>query len=332
MKLFFAGAEQKYWMNVAVEAGVKHALGTFDEYKKKKDYDMQKYFEEAGFKGEFFLDSGAFAGFTQGVEINIDDYIYFIKKNKHVLTYYASLDSIGDAEKTLKNMNYIESQGLNPIPTFHYGEDWKYLHYYCSKYDYIALGGMVPISTPNLRKWLDAIFSKYPNQKFHGFGLTNFELMQRYPWFSVDSTSWLMGSKFATVMTPFGNFNMSYKMGTQKGNHIENASESIRVRMKQYIKDKGFTWEQITADDGHRARAKINICYFQEIEKTKQIKNFTIRQNQLGDFCEVEPMAMHKETMKETYDEWIKENYGDVDESIKKKLIQHQFGEQNANF
>jgi hypothetical protein len=33
------------------------------------------------------------------------------------------------------------------------------------------------------------ILSNNPSLKVHGFGLTNIELMERYPWYSVDSSS-----------------------------------------------------------------------------------------------------------------------------------------------
>ena len=47
---------------------------------------------------KWFLDSGAFSAFTQGAEIDIQEYIEFIKEHKDYLEAYANLDVIGDAE------------------------------------------------------------------------------------------------------------------------------------------------------------------------------------------------------------------------------------------
>jgi len=50
-----------------------------------------------------FLDSGAFSSFTKKVDINIEQYIDFIKSNADLLDHYSVLDVIGDAKATLKN-------------------------------------------------------------------------------------------------------------------------------------------------------------------------------------------------------------------------------------
>jgi hypothetical protein len=126
----------------------------------------------------FFLDSGAFSAWSKGIKINIQDYIKFIKDNKDYIDIYAILDDIKDPKITLQNQKIMEESGLNPLPCYHYGEDIKYLKYYIENYDYIAIGGMVPISNKDLIIWLDNIFSKYicdfngyPKIKIHGFGL-----------------------------------------------------------------------------------------------------------------------------------------------------------------
>ena len=78
-------------------------------------------------KVNLFLDSGAFSAFTQGAEINIVDYIAFIKKNKKYIETYAVLDVIGSAEKTWENQRIMEKAGLSPLPCFHFGEGVKWL-------------------------------------------------------------------------------------------------------------------------------------------------------------------------------------------------------------
>ena len=106
---------------------------------------------------------------------------------------------IGSPEGTWKNQMIMEKAGLKPLPCYHFGEDTKWLQRYIDKgYDYIALGGMVGRPRPALLQWLDTIWSDYltdskgmPIVKIHGFGMTSLRLMLRYPWYSVDSTSWV---------------------------------------------------------------------------------------------------------------------------------------------
>ena len=93
-----------------------------------------------------FLDSGAYSVSTGKAIIDIDEYIKFIKKYKSLFSIYANLDVIGDYKKTKKNQTYMEGQGLKPLPTFHYGTDYKILRDMLKDYTYIGLGGLVPIA------------------------------------------------------------------------------------------------------------------------------------------------------------------------------------------
>lgn len=151
-------------------------------------------------KINLFLDSGAFSAWTQGVNIDIQDYIAFIKEHQDVIEVYANLDIISRgnstmdkkqaAEKTLENQRIMEEAGLSPLPVFHVGEVFSYLQYYINNYEYIALGGMVGKQKSTLIPWLDDCFGQFicdkkgnPKVKVHGFGLTSLSLMLRYPWY-----------------------------------------------------------------------------------------------------------------------------------------------------
>lgn len=147
-----------------------------------------------------FIDSGAFSAFNSGYRIDIDNYIGFIKRVK--AQNYAALDVIGNAELTLRNTMYMKERGLDPIPTFHTTSEEKWLvNLLESDFTYIALGGMVGYK--NIEKWLDKVWPiilKYrPNMKVHGFGLTDVSIVKKYPWHSVDSTSWHTIGRNGTV-------------------------------------------------------------------------------------------------------------------------------------
>ena len=168
-------------------------------------------------KINLFLDSGAFSAWTQGVSINIREYISFIKEHEEVIEIYANLDVIGiggkqpnqlTAEMTLKNQHIMEKAGLHPIPVFHYGEPISFLENYVKNYDYLALG-VAGNSGVKLIPWLDVLFSKHicdekgmPKLKIHGFAVTSLPLMLRYPWYSVDSTSWVITGRLGSIYIP----------------------------------------------------------------------------------------------------------------------------------
>jgi len=159
-----------------------------------------------------FLDSGAFSAYTQGVCIDLDAYCRFIREHTDIIAeeegqpLYSVLDSIGDPEQTLRNQWAMEQLGLRPIPCFHYGEDERYLLQYLDSYLYIALGGMVGRPRPHLSAWLARIWNRYllgrPGLRVHGFGLTSEDVMRRYPWHSMDSTSWVMVAATGNLFVP----------------------------------------------------------------------------------------------------------------------------------
>jgi len=216
-------------------------------------------------KVELFLDSGAFSAWTQKVEIDIQSYIQFIKENIDCISVYANLDVIGDVEKTWENQMIMEEAGLSPIPVFHaYFEDPKWLKRYMDRgYEYIALGGMAggAITVQALRPVLDRLWRQHlsdadglPLCKVHGFGLTSLPLMLRYPWYSVDSTSWVITGRMGGIFMPRwyqGKWvydDASWKISVsnrspdkkEAGQHIETLSPGRKEIVLRYIEEKGY--------------------------------------------------------------------------------------------
>lgn len=162
-------------------------------------YDEKKYARNMiEWYPHILIDSGAFSASTIGAKIDINEYCSFLQMVKDKVDGYVNLDAIGDAKKSQENQKFMEKQGLEPIPVYHSGEDLKYLDDYCGSYDYIGLGGVV--GTKNTDRWLEVIFNKYPTKKFHGFGITSPLLLKKYPFYSVDSTSWCQTAGLGMVL------------------------------------------------------------------------------------------------------------------------------------
>ena len=181
VKMFFAGTEA-----FGKEIGECDARDLINYFYVKDKKDILTFKKDNNIK-ELFLDSGAFTACTKDVKIDIKEYCNFVKKID--CDFYSVLDVIGNDKLTFENQKKMEELGTYPVPCFHFNDDWKYLEYYCKNYDFISLGGMVGKDTKILKSWLDNIFQKYPTQKFHGFGLSRISLVERYPWYSIDSSS-----------------------------------------------------------------------------------------------------------------------------------------------
>jgi len=212
-------------------------------------------------KVNLFLDSGAFSAKSKGASISLDEYILFIKENKPYIDVYANLDVIGDANASWENQKIMEKAGLSPLPVFHIEDDFKYLDK-CLSYDYFCLGGMASGYTTQQRKaFLDKCFNiicntkdGLPKSKVHGFGMTSLDLMLRYPWYSVDSTSWVQTGRFGNVYVPkyrrgqyvYNENSLKVTVSTQSpsqkddGQHFTTFSPMEQRQILDYFDSKGF--------------------------------------------------------------------------------------------
>lgn len=228
-----------------------------------------------------FLDSGAFSAHTLGVEIRVKDYCEYIQANSDIvrkedgLMLCSVLDGIGNAQETLDNQKEMERYGVSALPCFHAGEDESYLEWYVANYDYITLGGMVGASTAQLTIWLDRMWDRYlldgsgnPRLKVHGFGITSIPLMERYPWWSCDSSSWIQSAAFGTVIVPgAGSISVSDKSPDRHdwGRHVSTLSDIERERVEEHFKEVGFEYARLSTV--YESRAVYNIWSFGEINR-----------------------------------------------------------------
>ena len=226
------------------------------------------------FCDSLFVDSGAFG--KNSAKVSAANYIEFIYDNKQKIDLYANLDAIGNAKKTLENQKIMEEAELNPLPVFHYGSNEKYLRYYLKQgYDYISLGGMVPISTPQLCLWLDRIWGDYltnkdgsPKVKIHGFGLQILSLIKRYPWYSVDASSIHVMARYGGVYTPWGTYKINPNVNSKEVTYQTKTPRNFN-KIKDFVNrycPKNITFEEAKqqSTEGTLIRCAISINYLQE--------------------------------------------------------------------
>ena len=255
----------------------------------------------------FFLDSGAYSAWSRGTQIDLDEYIAFIKANIEVIEVYACLDCIPGvpgknasnqerneaAELTWKNYLYMKSEGLDPLPVYHYGEDAEFLErmlaYGCP---YIGIGGLVGIPSDKRRLWLDRVFTRItddkgmPIVKTHGFGMTSVPLIFRYPWYSVDSTTWIKITANGAVYLPamvndefvFDQVPSTITVSTRNpkqavgGKSANTMSDAMRGILDRWLKECGKTFEEVSTDYYHRAVC--NVTYFKRVSEAKAVHPF----------------------------------------------------------
>ena len=234
----------------------------------------QRYVDQMRADGaKVFLDSGAFSAFTLGATIDLPEYCNYILRNKDLWRVEdgdmmcSVLDGIGDPLKTYQNQIAMEQLGAKPLPCFHFGEDERYLEWYVKNYSYITIGGMVGKPSETLKVWLDRIWEKYmidgsgrPRLKVHAFGITAVPIMERYPWYSVDSSSWIQGAAFGSIFTPqWGPLSVSDKSPSRHdaGRHVTTLTAIEQDVVLRTLEQQGFTLERLSTV--YESRAAYNL-------------------------------------------------------------------------
>jgi hypothetical protein len=160
------------------------------------------------FKG-FLLDSGAFTFMTslKGKAINWESYVInygnFIKHHDIKHFFELDIDPIVGLKEVERLRGLLEKTSERKcIPVWHKSRGLDYWKQMCKDYDYVAIGGIV---TQEIKRSEYDVFypllkiAKENNCKVHGLGFTNLKGMEKYKFYSVDSTSWLSGNKFGAV-------------------------------------------------------------------------------------------------------------------------------------
>lgn len=196
MKLYLSGivTALSYWF----WEDTKYSLGSFLEMKKPKLLEFVK-----SWKSQVFLDSWWYTILKQWLKISVNDYADFLKEYWKYFEVIANMDT-WDTKETLENQKILEATWNYILPVYH---TFEYINgnrdlfiQYCKKYPYVALWGVVSnkLSKKELLNFFNYCFKiamKYKT-KLHWFWVTSNSLLRQYPFYSVDSTSWLMTVKY----------------------------------------------------------------------------------------------------------------------------------------
>lgn len=204
------------------------ALSSFFYIKDSNTIDPHKF-------SSFLLDSGAFSYMNSqsGHEINWDNYIEeyadYINRNDIELFMELDIDSLVGLKEVERLRNKLERlTGKKSIPVWHKSRGKDYWIETVKNYDYVAIGGIVTREIPPREHkyftWFLNEARKY-NCKVHGLGYTSLKGLKKYPFYSVDSTSWASGSRFGAVYQFKGNTLITHKK--RKGMRVKNKETNI---------------------------------------------------------------------------------------------------------
>lgn len=207
LKLYVAGnGKSKGSQQLDYDNGVKNRLLS---YAFAYDWGLQDFEFWIGTQPQgasVMLDSGAFSAWRLGCPIDLGKYCEYISEHKAALDSYIVLDVIGSIEGTEANLIEMRRRGLDPLPVYHSDREplsvWEKI--LAENTGYVCLGGLAvnrptdDVLEARLKKcW--AMVEKHWPVKIHGLGVLTQWMLERYPFYSVDGSSAIMGAGMGQV-------------------------------------------------------------------------------------------------------------------------------------
>jgi hypothetical protein len=276
--LYFAGSQAKVADEVIEENNLLRLLSYLN--------DKRHIFNREAKGLKTFVDSGAYSAHTKGAEIDVDDYIAFLNEHDETVSICAQLDKIpGEFNKpktkeqlleapelSWENYLYMYPKMKSPeklLPIFHQGEDFKHLERILNhepKVQYMGISPANDLPTKVKEVWINECFkiikkSKNPDIKTHAFGMTSLWVLNRYPFTSADSTSWIMTGANGGIMSEYGVLMVSDN-GKKNPKHVMNLPKPVLEELKNHVESKGFTLEELGSD--YKQRMVWNILFLKE--------------------------------------------------------------------
>lgn len=286
--LYFAGQQAKEVDEYLQE---RQALRLFSQVNERKGIEDWR---AGNYSDRLFIDSGAFSVAHNGKTVDIDQYIEYIN-NRPDIPIFVELDEIPFpvlnsttakqcSEGSWKNYLYMKERVTTDcylLPLYHFGEPKEGLRRILNTEvngklpEYIGIGGRHGVSTKLQDKYFHEIFSiiqasKNPNVKVHAFGMTVLNLLEKYPFYSADSTTWLQLGINGNINTKSRGIVTISERGKHNKDNAANLPADVRQAVEKELAEYGYTFEEVATN--YKARLKFNIDIMLEWAKNYQYK------------------------------------------------------------
>lgn len=304
--IFFSGVESdKYFEIVAKETNTM--LMSYHYLQRKGKKFLQDIYEKYP-DLQLIIDSGAHTFMNKDEYQNkpIDYWEKYLEKytawaisNKEHIYAIADLDIDGlvgvDVVNAWREKYFqpLKEQGISVIYVWHQVRGLKDWEVMCKKYDYVGMSLNEKEAEFDNNKISNMFnIAKRYSTLIHGFAVTGFDMMCSFPWRSVDSTTWLVGTQYGELNYFDGRCMKRLK----------------KAKWKKQFKNKliklGANWELAGREEPYEL-IRINVLTFIAVEAhvRKRIKNksYWLTQSKI---VEEDVEAYERGTLPE--DEWFK--------------------------
>ncbi len=211
--MIYSGVESEKYFSALYDLGIRDFLMSYHYVRSKNLGDRN--FKDLGVK--LFIDSGAYTyqndpqygEYTvKQWETQIVEYLEWSKKNKDIIFAIANLDLenlVGTEQVNEWNRKYFEpfmiETGIPVCFIWHPVSGEKYWDKMCERYPYTGFSWVADDGVDfdfNYGKRLIQVAQKY-NTVCHGMGMTRTSLLPKLPFYTVDSTTWMVGLQYGEL-------------------------------------------------------------------------------------------------------------------------------------
>lgn len=208
------------------------------------------------------VDSGAFTAWNLGRHIELDGYLEWALSvvGRAPSMLFVNLDVIpgtpgervapaaaaAAAEASERNADTIRAAGLPLMEVWHRGEPLDHLDVLIARRAGmpVGIGGLVGSRTDVVVATCDRVFHHVLDRyslgalpPLHGLGVGAFVTMRRYPWWSVDSTTWKVPSRYGKRIN---------LRGTQEDGPAAEDRRYVRIEMGRILRRWRYLERELT--------------------------------------------------------------------------------------
>lgn len=245
MKVFLSGLEssEKTIVDTMIANGEKvDYILTSYYYIRKKSGLLDKFKMIAN---EILVDSGAHS-FQKGAKVDwltyTQEYASWIRQNdcQQILGFFEmDVDNIIGYERVLELRKILESASRKIIPVWHKNRGVDEFKKMCRQYDFASITGF---KNEDIQDHQYLMFLKYANKhncKIHCLGMTRIQMMNKVPFYSVDSSTWKQAGNFGEFREfARGKLIIHKRKGQFKTQELDAMNFKEFVKLQRYFKGK----------------------------------------------------------------------------------------------
>lgn len=282
---YCAVTPNKKFMRLFKRADVKNVLISYHYIRKNPEYTKDVLNMIRGRGGLFMTDSGAFS-FLNDKSFDpqnfdwfgyLHEYVNWLKENKEYVFSACNLDVdyyVGHDEVVRWNKEFFEplEKDINIIYVAHPNAkgngELDVLKEYCKRYNYVAVNEM-------MAKQASAIYqmAKQTKTVIHGLAWTKPTILKDFPFFSVDSSSWVNYQKFgATPVWDGRNFTQYDKDNKSVRRTLRKQCQKYGIKEYEFINEKNKDTGTHNDDEGLTYSLRTWLDVFQDLKRYARTK------------------------------------------------------------